>query len=127
MSVKLDADGRPSAFRIAPAYKLSLGFLAGAITGPLLGASTGALQPLADVFMGALEAAGPPVAAFALLSSLMAFSSRNLTRFALKSIAWFMGTALLAAGIGILSATARCDKPVSTPIAALALLITLAS
>ena len=106
MILKPDADRRPYAARIAPAYQLSLGFVAGAITGPLIGSSTSALQPAADLFMGALEAAGPPVAAFALLSSLVAFSSRNLTRFAVMSIAWFMGTALIAAGIGILSATA---------------------
>lgn len=106
MSFKRQAERRPSALRNASALRLALGFVAGAVAGPLLGSSSGALQPVADLFMGALEAAGPPVAAFALLSSLVAFSSRNLTRFALMSIVWFMGTALLAAAIGTLSATA---------------------
>ena len=106
MSFKRQAERRPSALRNASALRLALGFVAGAVAGPLLGSSSNALQPVADLFMGALEAAGPPVAAFALLSSLVAFSSRNLTRFALMSIAWFMATALLAAGIGTLSATA---------------------
>ena len=106
MSFKPQAERRPSALRNASALRLALGFVAGAVAGPLLGSSSNALQPVADLFMGALEAAGPPVAAFALLSSLVAFSSRNLTRFALMSIVWFMGTALLAAAIGTLSATA---------------------
>lgn len=106
MSSKPQAERRPSALRNASALRLALGFVAGAAAGPLLGSSSNALQPVADLFIGALEAAGPPVAAFALFSSLMAFSSRNLTRFALMSIVWFMGTALLAAAIGTLSATA---------------------
>ncbi len=103
---KPDADQRPFAFPLPPAYRLALGFVAGAISGPMLGTSASALQPLADLLLGALEAAGPPLAAFVLLSALVAFSARNLTRFAALSIAWFMATSLFAAALGIATATA---------------------
>ena len=96
----MTARTRARVFRPNPAWWLVVGFGVGAGLGLGLGPTAIALRPLGDLFIAALTAAGPPVAVFALLSSLAALSSGRLRRFGLLSIAWFLATALAVTAVG---------------------------
>ena len=96
----MTAHKRASVFRPNPAWWLVAGFGVGAGLGLRVGPAVTVLRPLGDLFIAALTAAGPPVAVFALVSSLAALSSGRLHRFGLVSIAWFLVTALAATAVG---------------------------
>lgn len=76
--------------------------IAGSVVGALWGPGAEAVQPVGDVFIRLLVLAAVPLIFFNLLAGLTALSDlRTFGRLAGKTMAWFVGTDVLALAIGM--------------------------
>lgn len=91
---------------MSPSWRLAAGYAGGLVAAWVLGQDAALLRPIADLFVAALTAAGPPVALFALLSSFAALSSGRLARLAIEALAWYIASAIAVGFVGVAAANA---------------------
>lgn len=82
-------------------HRLEAGFVAGLLAGLLFGEGIVWVRPLGELFLVALKLLGPPLALLVLVSALVSMSGGKLGRLGLKSVSWYLLTALAAATIGV--------------------------
>jgi Na+/H+-dicarboxylate symporter len=106
-----------SYFRIPLVLRILLGFVVGSIIGILLWLSRGAgpavepswkpyIEPFGAVFVNMLKMIVIPVIFFSLIVGAASLPLKRFGRIGLKVIGWYLLCSLLAAGVGVLLATA---------------------
>jgi Na+/H+-dicarboxylate symporter len=81
--------------------KMAIAFLLGAVVGLIMGPRVVVLQPLGDLFIRLLKMLVLPIMITTILAGLSSISPQSLGRIGIRTVGWYMLTALAATVIGV--------------------------